>query len=118
MQGETPAPEGAEILFFHPATSATLGAQLESGGRFHLEIADPRIGIPIGSYKVVVRPPPPEPLDPQSEAYKARMLGQASPVPSKTPIPERVQALQTTPIRQEIQAGENHVLLDLSKYEP
>lgn len=120
--GKPVTPESS-VVFFCADLSATAAGSLDVLGKFSLRAADPRIGIPAGRYKVMVRPPePPSVTITDQEAYKKMMMG-GPPAGNVEPkaanrapdIPEKFQSLDSSGITLEIKPGPNTIDLDLAK---
>lgn len=116
LQGGKPVPAGVQIVFFNADKSATLGTTVAEDGKFTLEVADPRIGIPAGRYVVSIRAALPAAVDLNSEDYKRRTLGLEAPAAPESSIPEKFQTFDTSPISLEIRGGPNDVTLELEKF--
>lgn len=107
------------VTFFCADAGATLGGKIDALGKFSLTPADPSIGIPVGRYKVMVRPPEPPPAAVGTKDYeKAMMQGGATvapPAPAASEIPQPFQALDSTPLVLEVKEGANTFDIDLAK---
>ena len=118
-----PVTPESSVVFFCPDLSATAAGTLDVLGKYSLRAADPKVGIPAGRYKVMVRPPePPAPKITDQEAYKKMMMGgppagNVAPKPAnRAPdIPEKFQSLDSSGITLEIKPGPNTIDLDLAK---
>lgn len=115
------------VTFFSENEGANAGGVIDSMGNYNIKAGDPRIGIPVGRYKVSIRPPSPVTstmgsVTADSSDYMkmmgkpstpARVNSKAAAAASK--IPEEFQALGTTPIVLELQPGPNKLDFELTK---
>lgn len=124
-----PVAMDSTITFFSDSEGANAGGVIDSIGNYNVKAGDPKIGIPIGRYKVSIRPPSPvtttmgavatdsadymkamgKPVAPVRTPAKGGAAGSAS------PIPEEFQSLGSTPIVIELQPGPNKLDFDLAK---
>lgn len=118
LDGSKPVPLDSTIVFFNTEKSATVAGKVDALGNYSLRPADKSVGIPAGRFQVMVRPPdPPMVSMGQNDDYKKMMSTPASTKkePSKTEIPAKFHAFDTSKIILEIQPGSNKIDLDLSK---
>lgn len=119
-----PIKPDSSIVFYCQDKDATAAGTVDSLGKFGLKAARTSIGIPVGSYVVMVRPPDPPiassaAAGPSSPDYqKAMMQGGAEKPPTSTDIPEAFLSLTTSKLKLELNAGPNNFDIDLSKVAP
>lgn len=123
-----PVPMDSTITFFSDSEGANAGGVIDSIGNYNVKAGDPKIGIPIGRYKVSIRPPSPVTttmgaVATDSSEYMKAMGKPVAPVrtqakgtgASASAIPEEFQSLGATPIVIELQPGPNKLDFDLAK---
>lgn len=113
------------VTFFSENEGANAGGVIDSMGNYNIKAGDARIGIPVGRYKVSIRPPSPVTttmgsVSTDSQEYMKMMGKPAAPVratakSAASKIPEEFQSLGSTPIVLELQPGPNKLDFDLSK---
>ena len=116
------------VTFFSDNEGANAGGVIDSMGNYNIKAGDPRIGIPVGRYKVSIRPPSPVTstmgnVTAESPDYMKMMGKPATPARANSKgtavaaskIPEEFQALGTTPIVLELQPGPNKLDFELTK---
>lgn len=114
----TPIKTDSSVVFFCTEAGATLAGKIDALGKFNLGAADPAIGIPVGRYQVMVRPPEPKSVQTTSADYAKMMQGGSNPTAAAaTPsdIPQPFLALDTTPLILEVKEGPNTFDIDLAK---
>ncbi len=111
----------SSVVFFCQDKDATASGKVDSLGKFSLKAARPAVGIPVGRYVVMVRPPE-KPMStsaaagPSSPDYqKAMMQGGDAKPPTSTDIPEAFLSLDTSKLALELKAGPNTFDIDLAK---
>lgn len=117
--GDKPVPMDCDVIFLNSKEGVTIAAKTDSNGKFILAAADPRIGIPVGSYQVGVKPASAtQPsVVPGSKEYRERMTGK-QPVmkPEEAAIDKKFYVPAESGIVVEAKAGPNEFNIDLSKY--
>ncbi len=119
--GDKTVPVNTEVVFENSKEGLTIAAKTDSSGKFQLSATDPRIGIPVGRYKVAVRPPTAvvAPVQPGSADYQKLMQsgGQAAPPPvaGSELIPDKFHKHDSSGLEFEAKVGQNDFAIDLSK---
>lgn len=119
--GDKAVPVNTEVVFENAKEGLTIAAKTDSNGKFQLSATDPKIGIPVGRYKVAVRPPTAvvAPVQPGSANYEEIMKsgGRAAPPPvaGSELIPEKFHKYETSGLEFEAKVGQNDFPIDLSK---
>lgn len=119
----TPITLDSTVTFISENEGANAGGMIDALGNYNIKAGVPKIGIPVGRYKVMIRPPTPvtQTAAVGSDDYKKMM---AQPVGAKAAgkgadagkeIPMEFQSLSTTPIVLELQPGPNKLDFDLAK---
>lgn len=121
------------VTFFSENEGANAGGVIDSMGNYNIKAGDPRIGIPVGLYKVSIRPPSPVTSTMGSASAEGgssaetpdymKMMGKpatparanAKGAAAASKIPDEFQTLGTTPIVLELQSGPNKLDFDLAK---
>jgi hypothetical protein len=110
------------IVFYCQDKDATAAGKVDSLGKFSLKAARPSIGIPVGRYVVMVRPPEPQmpssaAAGPSSPDYQKIMMSQGAVEKPSTPsdIPVAFLSLNTSKLALELKAGPNNLDIDLAK---
>ena len=114
--GKPLSPE-TQILFFCPERDSLASGKTDAAGKFTLTAADARIGIPMGKYRVVVRPPAVKvETDIKSGSYEAKMKGIARPAPpvASSEIPVEFSSTDSTRLILEVKVGSNDFPIDLT----
>lgn len=93
-----PVTEGI-VNFFAPDKGIAAEANLDGSGAFKMPGA-----LPLGSYKVCIKPPLPQQLPPGSPPPKAAAFA----------IPAKFQEANLTPLTREVKAGPNDLSIDLT----
>ncbi len=119
--GDKNVPVNTEVVFENAKEGLTIAARTDSNGKFQLSATDPRIGIPVGRYRVAVRPPTAAvaPVQPGSADYQKLMQsgGQAAPPPvaGSELIPGKFHKFEESGLELEAKVGQNDFPIDLSK---
>lgn len=118
--GDKSIPDSSEVVFRHKTEGCTIATKVNAQGRYGLSAADPRVGIPVGTYEVSVRPPVviAPPVKPGTAEYEKMMTGapQAVSQPATDQIPEKFYKFETSGITCEAKTGDNEINIDLSKF--
>ena len=118
LDGSKPVPLDSTIVFFNTEKSATVAGKVDALGNYSLRPADKSVGIPAGRFQVMVRPPDPPMVSMGQNTDYTKMMSAPATMkkePSKTEIPVKFHAFDTSKIILEIQPGPNKIELDLSK---
>jgi len=126
----TPIEMDSSVTFFSENEGANAGGKIDSIGNYNLKAGDPKIGIPVGRYKVTIRPAAASivtdtmgnVVGADSDQYK-KMMGMPATVSkpkagaksNTSKIPEEFQNQATTTIIIELTAGPNKLDFDLAK---
>jgi hypothetical protein len=111
----SPIPLDSSVVFSCMDPSATAAGKVDSLGKYSLTGGDPSLGIPVGRYKVMIRPAiPPAPVMGTPE-YSATMSGKVKPAAAPKEIPTKFHALDTSGLVLEVKAGDNTFDFDLLK---
>ena len=113
-----PIATGSNVVYYCSELSATAAGMVDSLGKFTLKPADPKIGIPVGRYEVMVTPPQKvAPTVGTDEYQKMMMSGGTTGVKSDdgSGIPQKFQAFDTSKISLEVKSGPNTFDFDLAK---
>jgi len=126
----TPVEMDSAVTFFSENEGANAGGKVDSIGNYNLKAGDPKIGIPVGRYKVTVRPAAASIMTDtmgnvvgaDSDQYKKMMGAPAAVARPKagaksntSKIPEEFQNQNTTTIVIESSPGPNKLDFDLGK---
>lgn len=114
-----PVPVDTSILFSCQDLAANAAGQVDSLGNYSLRAADPAVGIPVGRYKVMIRPPvsaaaAPAMGTPEYEKVMQQGGVREAPPPPKE-IPEQFTSLETSGIVLELKPGPNEFDFDLAQ---
>jgi len=111
---DSPVTLDSSIVFYCQEKTATAAGKVDSLGKYQLTAGNPNLGIPVGRYQVMIRPPAPvaASTDPNSEEYKKMMMstgGAATKVKQEgtKDIPAQFQSFDTSGIVLELKAGPN-----------
>lgn len=110
-----PIPLDSNVIFYNKEKAATAAGKVDTLGNYTLSPSVEKVGIPVGRYQVMIRPPEAPAAEVGSEDYKKAMMGQAKKVAMPKEIPEKFHALETSGIVLEVKAGENKFDFDLAK---
>jgi hypothetical protein len=113
-------PLDSSVVFFCSDHGATAAGTIDSLGKFQLAATIAGIGIPVGRYKVMVRPPAPPAADVNNQQAYAEMMragGTAKKDAETAPsnIPKPFLSLSTTTLTLELKPGDNNFDIDLAK---
>ncbi len=115
----TPVTLDSSVVFSCLDPAVTAAGEIDSLGNYTLRPANPDVGIPIGRYRVMIRPPAPPPVQMGSEEYKQIMQQGANAEAARTPtagdIPEKFTSFDTSGIVLELKPGPNTFDFDLAK---
>ena len=112
---EKPLPVGCEVVFYNKDKGVTLGAKVDSAGKYVLAAADPKVGIPTGKYRVAVRPPAAPAVQVSGANYADMMSKGPGAVPeTASPIPAKYKDYETSKFEYDLTTGKNEINIDLS----
>ncbi len=109
------------VVFYSKDKDATAAGTIDAAGKFSLKGAQPKIGIPVGQYVVMVRPPEPPmttsiATGPSSPDYQKKMMQGAEAKPeAPKDIPAVFLSLDKSTLKLELKSGPNSFDIDLSK---
>lgn len=108
------------VTFYNTDEGATAAGKVDALGKFQLTGSMKSIGIPVGRYKVMIRPPEPSNVAPAqgSVDYEKMMKTAGSAMKTQaanSEIPAQFMTLETTPLIFEVREGDNNFDLDLAK---
>jgi hypothetical protein len=114
-----PVPVDTSVLFSCQDLAANAAGQVDSLGNYTLRAADPAVGIPVGRYKVIIRPASSASAAPAMGTPEYEQLmqqgGNMEVPPSPKEIPAEFMSPETTPIVLELKAGPQTYDFDLAE---
>ena len=113
----SPVPLDSLVVFYSIDKAVTGAGKVDSLGKYSLTAAQKSVGLPIGRYQVMIRPPEPPAPQPGTPEYQDAMTGKTKPAPPPKEIPVRFHTLQDSKIVRELKVGPNTFDFDLAKIE-
>jgi hypothetical protein len=117
----TPVTVNSSVVFNSLDPAVTAAGEIDSQGNYTLRAANPEVGIPVGRYRVMIRPPTPAPVtDAVDTAEYQKMMqtgGSATPPQVEAPkdIPAKFSSFDSSGIVLELKPGPNTFDFDLAK---